>query len=112
PGTRTGDSADDLIRFLDTAHSTLRPAGECSAMTKRPHFRLMLPLAAVGVMFLSACGGSSGGGAAQVASIATAGSSGAAPTKLSSGDTEKELNDYTECLRKQGVDVPDITVDA
>jgi hypothetical protein len=63
-------------------------------------------------MFLSACGGSSGGGDAQVASIATTGSSGAAPTKASSSDTEKELNDYTECLRKQGVDVPDITVDA
>ena len=73
----------------------------------------MLPLAAGAIALLSACGSSSGGGDAQVASIATAGSSGATATKASSGDTEKELNDYTECLRKQGVkNVPDISVDA
>jgi len=80
-------------------------------MTTRHRVRLVLPLALVAVLSLSACGGSSDGDS-QVASLATAGSSATATAKAASGDTEKQLNDYTECLRKQGVDVPDMTVDA
>ena len=80
-------------------------------MTTRPRVQLLLPLALAAVLSLTACGGSSGGDA-QVASIATTGSSGTTATKAASGDLEKKLNDYMECLRKQGVDVPDATVDA
>jgi hypothetical protein len=80
-------------------------------MTKHHRIHLLLPLALAAALSLSACSSSSGSDG-QVASIATAGSSGTAKAKTASGDVEKELNDYTECLRKQGVNVPDIAVDA
>jgi hypothetical protein len=80
-------------------------------MTGRNRAHLLLPLALAAVLSVSACGSSSDGDR-QVASLATAGSSATATAKAASGDAEKELNDYTECLRKQGVDVPDMTVDA
>lgn len=81
-------------------------------MRTRHRFRLLLPLALAAALSLSACSGSSEDGGSQVASIATADSSASATAKADSGDTEKELNDYTECLRKEGVDVPDVAVDS
>ena len=62
------------------------------------------------VLMLSACGGS--GGSSRVASLSGSGGSSATASAAASGDLEKELADYMECLRKQGVDVPDPTVDA
>jgi hypothetical protein len=80
-------------------------------MRTRHRIHFLFPLALAAVLSVSACGGSNDGDS-QVASLATATSSATATAKAASGDVEKELNDYTECLRKQGVDVPDIAVDA
>jgi hypothetical protein len=77
-------------------------------MTRRLRSQLVPLLLAV--MMLSACGGGSDG-ETRVASLSD--DSSAAPTATASAaDLEKELDDYVECLRKQGVDLPDPTVDA
>lgn len=47
--------------------------------------------------------------AAGLLTLAACGSTAAAPK--TSANTEKEVNAYVECLRKQGLDVPDATVD-
>ncbi|MGL4175861.1 MAG: hypothetical protein ACRCSN_07255 [Dermatophilaceae bacterium] len=71
---------------------------------------------AVGVLLagaLTACGGeesSSGGVAAIDEGSGSGSSSSASPT--ASGDAEQQLLDYVECLRGEGLDVPDPTVDA
>ena len=58
---------------------------------------------------LAAC--SDEGASVGVASVAGTGATAtAAPS--ASGDAEKQLLDYVECLRGQGLDVPDPTVDA
>ncbi|MGL5819579.1 MAG: hypothetical protein ACRCYR_18605 [Phycicoccus sp.] len=63
---------------------------------------------------LAACGSeeSSSGGVAAIdeSSSSSSGSSSASPT--ASGDAEQQLLDYVECLRGEGLDVPDPTVDA
>ena len=66
------------------------------------------------ITVLAGCGGgSSGSDAGGVASIDTSESSKTGDSsKSSSKDSEQELLDYTKCLRKQGLDVPDPTVDA
>ncbi|MET0493277.1 MAG: hypothetical protein ABW000_09135 [Actinoplanes sp.] len=70
--------------------------------------RLIPALLAAAVLALSACGGDGGG--SKVATLDD-GTATTAPSAAASGDLEKKLNDYLECLRKQGADVPDATVD-
>jgi hypothetical protein len=78
-------------------------------MTTR-HLGYLVPaLLTATLLTLTACGGGSGG--SQVASL-DKGSSSATPSTAASGDLEKEVTAYVECLRKQGMDLPDPTVDA
>jgi len=62
------------------------------------------------VLLLVLSGCATGSNKAQVASLADSGTASATPA--STADLEKELDTYVECLRKQGVNVPDPTVDA
>jgi len=78
-------------------------------MTIRHRFRMIPVALAAALLSLTACGDDKGGG--QVATLA-GGAATSAPSAAASGDLEKKLADYVECLRKQGVDVPDFTVDA
>jgi hypothetical protein len=77
----------------------------------RQHRALAFPalLAAAGLL-LTGCGSGSSG-TNQVSSLAGS-SSAAKPSPTASGNVEKELLAYTECLRGQGLDVPDPSVDA
>jgi len=77
-------------------------------MTSRLRFFLIPALLTAAALALGACG--SAGHGDGVASLA--GSVSAAPSASASGDPETQLNTYLECLRKQGVDLPDATVDA
>jgi hypothetical protein len=78
-------------------------------MTIRYRFRMIPVVLAAAALALAACGDDEGG-----SKIATLdhGTATAAPSAAASGDLEKELTEYVECLRKQGADVPDPTVDA
>ena len=78
-------------------------------MTIRHRFRMIPVALAAALLSLTACGDDKGGG--QVATLAE-GSATATPSAAASGDLEKKLADYVECLRKQGADVPDFAVDA
>lgn len=65
------------------------------------------------ITVLAGCGGgSSGSDSGGVASIDASKSSKTDDSSKSSKDSEQELLDYTKCLRKQGLDVPDPEVDA
>lgn len=78
-------------------------------MTPRHRLR-MIPVALLAAaLSLTACGGKSDAGAIATLNDGTAT---ATPRASASGDLEKQLADYVECLRKQGVDIPDPTVDA
>jgi hypothetical protein len=66
---------------------------------------LAVCVALLGVMLLGACGGG-GSGDADDASSDDQDDAG------SGGDTEEELLDWVDCMRGQGVDVPDPEVDA
>jgi predicted small secreted protein len=79
-------------------------------MTIRHRFRLIPVALAAVALSLTACGGDSGDGGG-VATLAGDTAS-ATPSAAASGDLEKQLNDYVECLRKQGLDVPDPSVNA
>lgn len=75
-------------------------------MTTRQRIAVLPLMFAAGLLALGACGsGDDGGG---VATLDTGGS--AAPS--ASGSVEKEVTDYVECLRKQGIELPDPTVNA
>jgi hypothetical protein len=74
-------------------------------MTKRQHIATLL-LAAGLVLGACGSGGGDGGGG-----VATLGDRSAPPSAEPAGDAEKEVMAYVECLRKQGVDMPDPTVD-
>jgi len=77
-------------------------------MVQRLRF-LIAPVLLAGA--LAACGG--GGGATDgVATLSNSESGEATVTTLSSGDTEKALLEWVTCMRGEGVDVPDPTVDA
>jgi hypothetical protein len=76
--------------------------------TDLSHSWLVTAMAAA-VVVLAGCGGGSSD-TGQVASLSGAGSASAAPADQQ--DLEKQLDDYVECLRKQGMDLPDPTVDA
>ncbi|MGL5930826.1 MAG: hypothetical protein ACRCY8_17990 [Dermatophilaceae bacterium] len=90
-------------------------------MTRIPRTRSVsaarpLRALAVGVLLagvLTACGGeeSSSGGVAAIEEGSGGGSSSSA-SPTASGDAEQQLLDYVECLRGEGLDVPDPTVDA
>jgi hypothetical protein len=70
----------------------------------------MIPVVlAAAALSLTACG--DGSDDSQVATLDN-GSATSAPSAAASGDLEKKLADYVECLRKQGMDMPDPTVDA
>jgi hypothetical protein len=72
--------------------------------------RALRPLAAlVAVVALAACGDDSDDPG--VASL-DEGADAAAASATATGDAEEELLAYTECLREQGLDVPDPEVDA
>ncbi|MGL4745875.1 MAG: hypothetical protein ACRCXL_16005 [Dermatophilaceae bacterium] len=62
------------------------------------------------LVVLTACGGEESSSAGVAALDDGSTSSSASPT--ASGDAEKQLLDYVECLRGEGLDVPDPTVDA
>jgi hypothetical protein len=78
-------------------------------MTIRHRFRMIPVLLAAAALSLAACGDDSGD--SKVATLDN-GSASSAPSAAPSGDLDKQLNDYLECLRKQGLNVPDATVDA
>ncbi|MGL5863933.1 MAG: hypothetical protein ACRCY9_22045 [Phycicoccus sp.] len=72
---------------------------------------------AVGVLLagvLTACGSeeSSSGGVAAIDEGGGSASSSSSASPSASGDAEQQLLDYVECLRGEGLDVPDPTVDA
>lgn len=73
-------------------------------------------LAVVGATFaltgaLGACGSSDGAASGEVASLAADGGDATTSTTTAAA-SEEELLAYTECLRDQGLDVPDPEVDA
>jgi hypothetical protein len=70
--------------------------------------RLGIALLAAGLLALGGCGNTDDDGG--VASLG-GGAASAAPSAGTAADVEKEVNAYVECLRKQGLDVPDPTVD-
>ncbi|MGL5867270.1 MAG: hypothetical protein ACRCYX_15610 [Dermatophilaceae bacterium] len=63
---------------------------------------------------LTACGGaeSSSGGVAAIEEGSGSDGSSSSTSPTASGDAEQQLLDYVECLRSEGLDVPDPTVDA
>jgi hypothetical protein len=73
------------------------------------HRGLLAPALLASALTLSACGSSSSGGG--VVSLA-GGSATAAPSPTASGAAEQDALKYVECLRGQGLDIPDPTVDA
>ena len=75
----------------------------------RPRFALVAVLAASAAL-LASCGGSSGASSSGVASIG-ASSSKKSSTKPSKS-SEQQLLSWVQCMRKQGVNLPDPTVDA
>lgn len=74
------------------------------------HQFMLLPAVLTIVLTLSACGGGSDG--SEVASLANDATSSSTSSPTASGDLEKEVLAYVECLRAQGANVPDPTVDA
>ena len=63
--------------------------------------------------FLTACGGGGGGDSSGVASLAGSADQAAASTSADDGAaTEEEVLAWVECMREQGVDIADPTVDA
>lgn len=73
---------------------------------------VLLPAVLAAVLALGACGGGDSDDGSGVASVAGGGTSATTASPTASGDLEKELLAYTECLRGEGLDVPDPTVDA
>lgn len=61
----------------------------------------------LGAALLTGCGGGGGGDDDGVASIEGAGSDTPASAEASDKDAEQQMLDYAECLRGQGLDVPD-----
>jgi hypothetical protein len=78
-------------------------------MTKRQRLDFR-PGVLIALFALSACGGGNDGDN-RVASL-DSGAVASATAAAASTDLEKELTDYVECLRTQGVDLPDPSVDA
>ena len=87
-----------------------------TAATRRPRrLRLVAPVAAFGLLLVTACGG--GGAAAEVASLenrdpVAAGDIGSGDATATTIDTEEAMLAFTQCMRDQGVDIADPTVDA
>lgn len=78
-------------------------------MTRLTAWRVLIPLVAASALVAgcSASGGSSG-----VASVVGSGTSDASATPAPQGNTEEQLLSYVECLRGQGLNIPDPQVDA
>jgi hypothetical protein len=76
----------------------------------RHRFALVAVLAASGALLLASCGGSSGASSSGVASLGS--SSKKASSSKSSKSSEQQLLSWVQCMRKQGVNLPDPTVDA
>jgi hypothetical protein len=74
-------------------------------MTTRQRIAVLPLLFTAGLLALGACGSTDDGGG-----VATLDNGGASAAPKASGDAEKEVTAYLECLRGQGVDVPDPTV--
>jgi hypothetical protein len=68
------------------------------------------------VLLLAGCGGGDSGGESEAAVASTDGDGSSGGDDTSGGgsasDTEQELIDWVQCMRDQGVDVPDPQVDA
>lgn len=79
-------------------------------MLRRPIAGLTGVTAAALLLF-GACGGSGSGATDGVASLAGDNSNDATETTLSAEDAEAVLLDWVECMRGEGVDLPDPTVD-
>src|SRR5262249_12428342 len=62
------------------------------------------------VLLVAACGGGGGSSAAGVASLGQ--NAGPDPTTTVAGSAEDQMLKYVQCLRDQGLNVPDPTVDA
>jgi hypothetical protein len=76
----------------------------------RHRFALVAVLAASGALLLASCGGSSGASSSGVASLG--GSNTKKSSSASSKSNEQQLLSWVQCMRKQGVNLPDPTVDA
>lgn len=72
----------------------------------------LTPVSVVLLVVLSACGG--GGGDDGVATLSGSGSDSdsSTDTTLSKEDAEQAMVDWTECMRGEGVDLPDVQTDA
>ena len=68
------------------------------------------PVAVLAVVLLAACGGG-GGDDGGVASLGGDGEEAATDTTLSEEEAEEALIDWAECMRGQGLDVPDPQLD-
>lgn len=81
-----------------------------------PPSRLLAAVGLLGVLLLgaAACGGAGADSKTGVASLSDSEGSGGSTgtTQLSQADREKQLLDYTKCLREHGIDVADPQVDA
>jgi hypothetical protein len=96
-------TTDAATRDVPGAPTVLAAPGRTARIRTLPVVVLLLTV-------LTACG-SGAESSTGVASVG-GGSSGPAASPTASGDAEKELLGYVECLRGEGLDVPDPTVDA
>ncbi|MGL5859315.1 MAG: hypothetical protein ACRC35_13095 [Angustibacter sp.] len=82
-----------------------------SSMTNETTPRVIGIGVLLAVLALTGCGGDDSDAGNQVASVAGGGQTSSSATAQSNADKEKEAVAYVECLRKQGIDLPDPTVD-
>lgn len=78
-------------------------------MTRLTAWRALIPLVAASALVAGCSASGSSGG---VASVAGSGTTGASATPAPQGNTEEQLLSYVQCLRGQGLDIPDPQVDA
>lgn len=78
-------------------------------MTRVTARRALIPLVAAAALV---AGCSASGGSGGVASVAGSGASGASATPAPQVNAEEQLLSYVQCLRGEGLDIPDPQVDA